>query len=252
MDARCKTLGLARADQQWANADANGITKDARYWADDMYMITALQVDAYRVTKDAKYLTRAATTMLDYQAKLQQSDGLFWHTMTSKAYWGRANGWVAAGAAELLVDLPAGTQRDMVMAGFKKHAGRPAAAADQRRQRRRHVAPGAGREHGEPGELVHRDVHVRADDRAQERLDLRLQLLDGRAPRLARGRQQDQRPGPARPRLPRHRRRRPPGALQSQQQFYMTITLGSNDPHGQAPLLWSAHALLRTDCPGMR
>ena len=59
--------------------------------------------------------------MLDYQAKLQQSDGLFWHTMQSKAYWGRANGWVAAGAAELLVDLPAGSQRDMVMAGFKKH-----------------------------------------------------------------------------------------------------------------------------------
>ena len=69
--------------------------------------------------------------------------------------------------------------------------------------------------------------------------------------RLAGGRQQDQRPGPAGPRLPRHRR----GArrdLASQQQFYTSITLGSNDTHGQAPLLWAAHALLRTDCPGMR
>ena len=94
-----------------------------------MYMITALQVEAYRVTKDQKYLTRAAITMLSYHATLQQTTGLFWHTMTSKAHWGRANGWVAAGMAELLLDLPAGSQRDMVMAGFKKHDGRPAPAA---------------------------------------------------------------------------------------------------------------------------
>jgi hypothetical protein len=32
----------------------------------------------------------------------------------------------------------------------------------------------------------------------------------------------------------------------------MDITLGSNDQHGQAPLLWSATALLRKDCPGVR
>jgi hypothetical protein len=40
--------------------------------------------------------------------------------------------------------------------------------------------------------------------------------------------------------------------LSSQQQFYATITLGSNDMHGQAPLLWAANALLRKDCPGVR
>ena len=44
----------------------------------------------------------------------------------------------------------------------------------------------------------------------------------------------------------------PAGTLASQQQFYTSITLGSNDTHGQAPLLWLSHALLRTDCPGMR
>ncbi len=42
---------------------ADGITKDARYWADDMFMITGLQVYAYRATKDQKYLTHAATAM---------------------------------------------------------------------------------------------------------------------------------------------------------------------------------------------
>jgi hypothetical protein len=44
----------------------------------------------------------------------------------------------------------------------------------------------------------------------------------------------------------------PSGSLSSQQQFYATIALGSNDMHGQAPLLWSANALLRKDCPGVR
>ena len=44
----------------------------------------------------------------------------------------------------------------------------------------------------------------------------------------------------------------PAGSLSSQQQFYATITLGSNDMHGQAPLLWSANAFLRKDCPGVR
>jgi len=42
------------------------------------------------------------------------------------------------------------------------------------------------------------------------------------------------------------------GTLQQQQMFYENIALGSNDQHGQAPLLWSARALLRPDCPGVR
>jgi unsaturated rhamnogalacturonyl hydrolase len=44
----------------------------------------------------------------------------------------------------------------------------------------------------------------------------------------------------------------PAGDLASQQQYYMDITFQANDQHGQAPLLWSAIALLRTDCPGVR
>ncbi|MET0791868.1 MAG: hypothetical protein ABW061_10140, partial [Polyangiaceae bacterium] len=65
-DQRCLKLGLDRADMQWVNPTSDGITKDARYWADDMFMITALQVYAYRATKDQpdsqKYLTRSALT----------------------------------------------------------------------------------------------------------------------------------------------------------------------------------------------
>ena len=66
----CRTLGLARADAQWSRTTSDGITSDARYWIDDMYMITSLQVFAYRATKDTKYLDRAAKTMLAYIAEL--------------------------------------------------------------------------------------------------------------------------------------------------------------------------------------
>ncbi len=119
----CKTLGLARADAQWSRTTGDGLTSDVRYWIDDMYMITSLQVFAYRATKDTKYLERTAKTMLSYITELQKNndtktDGLFWHTKQSKAYWGRANGWVASGMTELLLDLPAGESRTKIMAAY--------------------------------------------------------------------------------------------------------------------------------------
>ena len=55
-------IGQAMADKQWSDTTPDGITKEARYWIDDMYMITILQTQAYRATKDKKYLDRAALT----------------------------------------------------------------------------------------------------------------------------------------------------------------------------------------------
>jgi unsaturated rhamnogalacturonyl hydrolase len=42
--------------------------------------------------------------------------------------------------------------------------------------------------------------------------------------------------------------------LKSQQDFYINLqkSFAAGDQHGQAPLLWSAIALLGTDCPGVR
>jgi hypothetical protein len=79
---------------------------EARYWIDDMYMITAVQVQAYRATGDAKYLDRAALAMVAYLDRLQQPDGLFFHAPDSRYYWSRGNGWMAAGTAALLRALP--------------------------------------------------------------------------------------------------------------------------------------------------
>jgi len=251
MDARDKTLGLARADMQWASTSANGITSDARYWADDMYMITGLQVEAYRVTKDTKYLNRMTTTMLAYFTALQQPGGLFWHTMTSKAYWGRANGWVAAGMAELLLELPAGATRDMIMTAFKAEIDgllplQINGGTDDGMWRQVLDLASAPAESSctamftfalttavKNGWLT--DAKYSAAARKGWLAVANKTNSAGKLDKICPG------TGAA-----------PAGTLASQQQFYATIALGLGDLHGQAPLMWSAHALLRNDCPGVR
>jgi rhamnogalacturonyl hydrolase YesR len=113
-------LGRQIADQQWEDPTPEGLTKQSRFWIDDMYMITAVQVQAYRATGDAKYLDRAALEMAAYLDKLQQPNGLFYHAPDVPFFWGRGNGWVAAGMAELLRSLPANhPQRARIMEGYR-------------------------------------------------------------------------------------------------------------------------------------
>jgi unsaturated rhamnogalacturonyl hydrolase len=98
--------GLALADEQWEDTLSNGLTSQARYWIDDVWMIASLQVQAFRVTHDEKYLEKAAKTVESYLERLQQPNGLFYHGENAPFFWGRGNGWVAAGMAELLTELP--------------------------------------------------------------------------------------------------------------------------------------------------
>ena len=114
-------VGRGLADKQWAKTTPDGITAEARYWIDDMYMITAVEVQAFRATGEAKYIDRAALTMAAYLDKLQQPNGLFYHAPDSPFYWGRGNGWVAAGMAELLRSLPKDhPKRARILAGYRK------------------------------------------------------------------------------------------------------------------------------------
>lgn len=113
-------LGRGLADSQWDKTTPDGITAEARYWIDDMYMITAVQAEAFRATRDRKYLDRAALTMAAYLDKLQQPNGLFFHAADSAFYWGRGNGWVAAGMAELLRSLPKNhPRRARILKGYR-------------------------------------------------------------------------------------------------------------------------------------
>jgi unsaturated rhamnogalacturonyl hydrolase len=120
-DPKYLELGKSFADKQWESPSPDGITKEARYWIDDMFMITAVQVQAYRATGDAQYIDRAALTMAAYLDQLQQTNGLFFHAPDSPFYWSRGNGWVAAGMAELLRSLPENhPKRARILDGYRK------------------------------------------------------------------------------------------------------------------------------------
>lgn len=105
-DKLARSEGMWRADQQWALPRADGLSRQTRFWIDDMYMIGALQTQAFRATKDPVYLDRAARSMVASLQRLQQPNGLFFHGDEGRFHWGRGNGWMAAAMAELLRVLP--------------------------------------------------------------------------------------------------------------------------------------------------
>lgn len=98
--------GLSFADGQWDEPLENGLTSQSRWWIDDLYMVGMLQIQAYRATSDPKYADRAARQLAAYLPKLQQKNGLFYHSPDAPIFWGRGNGWVAVAMAEVLSSLP--------------------------------------------------------------------------------------------------------------------------------------------------
>ena len=98
--------GITFAKDQWKNELPNGLTNQTRFWIDDIWMIGSLQIQAYRLTKDNIYLDRAAREIVAYLEKLQRPNGLFFHGKNAPFFWGRGNGWAAAGLAEILTELP--------------------------------------------------------------------------------------------------------------------------------------------------
>ena len=115
---QARDLGVFMADAQWsppfstnANPQAQkfyeqGLSWQTRIWIDDMYMITMVQSQAFRATKDEKYLRRAADEMVFYLKEIQRPNGLFYHAPDVPFFWGRGNGWMAVGMTELLRVLP--------------------------------------------------------------------------------------------------------------------------------------------------
>lgn len=112
------TEGVRFADTQWKvptdtvltdavnNWIKEGLSWQTRFWIDDMYMMTLLQLEAFKVTKDSLYLDRMAHEMCVYLDSLQRPNGLFYHAPDVPLFWGRGNGWLAAGMTEMLRCLP--------------------------------------------------------------------------------------------------------------------------------------------------
>jgi rhamnogalacturonyl hydrolase YesR len=140
-DPRYLAIGKTIADRQWApppadwppammapadraiaqEAVAKGLSSQTRFWIDDMWMITILEVQAFRATGDTVYLDRAAKEMSAYLDRLQQPNGLFFHAPDVPFFWGRGNGWFAAGMAEMLRSLPEShPEHARILAGYHK------------------------------------------------------------------------------------------------------------------------------------
>jgi rhamnogalacturonyl hydrolase YesR len=120
-DPSTQQTGLHFADRQWSKPQPDGLSGETRYWIDDMYMLVILQLEAYRATNDPKYIDRAANEMVSYLRKLQQPNGLFYHAPDVPFFWGRGNGWVAAGMTEMLLSLSAGNAHHAeILAAYQK------------------------------------------------------------------------------------------------------------------------------------
>lgn len=130
-EKRWLDLGLMYADSQWeipeglkpeeADWARKGYSWQTRIWIDDMFMITAVQAQAYLATGDRKYIDRAAAEMVMYLHEIQRPNGLFYHSPTTPFFWGRGNGWMAVGMAEILRMLPDNnSHKKEIMNAYKK------------------------------------------------------------------------------------------------------------------------------------
>ena len=235
-------IGLGPADAQYDEYGPD--IERARFWVDDMFMITALEVQAYRASGDVKYRDFAARTMLSYHAALQQPNGLFWHTRESHVHWGRGNGWCAAGMAELLAELPPGETRERILQGYRTMMA--ALRATQVPE-------------GEPGAGLWRQVIDYPGSWTENSATAMFTVaivtgvtngwLDAEYASVARnawlaltgeleagGDLRDVCVGTGAAR---------PGTSSSQRQFYLDCVRSTGDLHGQAPVLWAATALIR-------
>jgi len=129
------TMGMRFANSQWTiPIDSpqvvrdnyqkfldKGLTWQTRYWIDDMYMITMIQSKAFQVTGNLQYIDRAAHEMVVYLDTIQKENGLFYHAPDAPFFWGRGNGWMAAGMSELLSSLKKDNpNRPKILASYHK------------------------------------------------------------------------------------------------------------------------------------
>ncbi|MDQ0639810.1 unsaturated rhamnogalacturonyl hydrolase [Pedobacter sp. W3I1] len=91
---------------------------DYWWWADGLYMVMPVMTKLYKVTGDQKYLDKlyeyfmyANSIMYDKKEKLYYRDAKYVYPKHKsvngkKDFWARGDGWVFAGLAKVLKDLP--------------------------------------------------------------------------------------------------------------------------------------------------
>lgn len=96
------------------------------WWSDALYMVMPLMTKMYKLTGDEMYLNRlyenylwSDSLMWDAQAQLYYRDAKYIYPKVKtanggKSFWARGDGWVLAGLAKVLADMP----RDYAHRGF--------------------------------------------------------------------------------------------------------------------------------------
>ncbi|WP_166336709.1 glycoside hydrolase family 88/105 protein [Sphingobacterium chungjuense] len=91
---------------------------DYWWWADGLYMVMPVMTKLYQVTNNSLYLEKlytyfryADSLMFDQEAHLYYRDGKYLYPKHKSAngkrdFWARGDGWVLAGLAKVLADLP--------------------------------------------------------------------------------------------------------------------------------------------------
>lgn len=97
-------------------------------WADDLYMSCPLLVRWSEYTHNGKFLNDAAHQVINMAARLQDSDGLWFHAYDEPAHehspykWGRANGWAMVATVEILSAMPENhPDRARLLDIFRRH-----------------------------------------------------------------------------------------------------------------------------------
>ncbi len=116
--------GSARNEQMVQRAkevmgyEARGKAHDYWWWADALYMVMPVMTKMYKLTGDPIYLDKlyenllyADSIMLDEETGLYFRDGKYIYPKHKsvngmKDFWARGDGWVLAGLAKVLQDLP--------------------------------------------------------------------------------------------------------------------------------------------------
>lgn len=103
-DPRYRHLLIATADR-FMELDSDGFATvlDRDFRVEDMFFAGTVLQRATDLTGDTRYTQLAGEFVLECADKLLQSNGLYWHCLSSPYFWGRGNGFAALGFAETLV-----------------------------------------------------------------------------------------------------------------------------------------------------
>lgn len=109
---------------------------DYWWWADGLYMVMPVMTKLYNLTQNEQYLDKlhtyyvfADSLMYDQEEKLYYRDAKYVYPKHKSAngkkdFWARGDGWVLAGLAKVLADLPKDSRhRGLFVTRFNEMAG---------------------------------------------------------------------------------------------------------------------------------